>query len=82
MLLHLPAFCFPEHLVYGWRDLTRTTSCSLAEFTGLMKGQIAARSMDDEIRDTFAVFGSDIIDVDLLRLMVKVPAARAICSSC
>ena len=37
-----------------------------------MKGQIAARNMDEEIRDTFADFGSDIIDIDLLRLMVQV----------
>jgi hypothetical protein len=45
---------------------------SLEEFTGLMKGQIAARNIEDEIRDTFAVFGAKSINIDLLRLMVQV----------
>jgi hypothetical protein len=37
-----------------------------------MKGQIATRNMDDEIRDTFAVFGAERIDMNLLRLMAQV----------
>jgi hypothetical protein len=52
--------------------LTVANFCSLQEFTGLMKGQIATRNMADEIRDTFAVFGSKIITMNLLKLMVQV----------
>jgi hypothetical protein len=37
-----------------------------------MKGQIATRNMEDEIRDTFAVFGTKSIDIELLRLMAQV----------
>jgi hypothetical protein len=37
-----------------------------------MKGQIATRNMEDEIRDTFAVFGTKSIDIQLLRLMAQV----------
>ncbi len=47
-------------------------SCSLEEFTNLMRGQLGARDMDTEIRDTFAVFRSDLIDIKLLRLMAHV----------
>jgi hypothetical protein len=52
--------------------LTAANFCSLEEFTGLMKGQIATRNMEDEIRDTFAVFEADNIDIHLLKLMVQV----------
>jgi hypothetical protein len=37
-----------------------------------MKGQIAARNMDQVIENTFAVFGVDCIDINLLRKMVQV----------
>ena len=37
-----------------------------------MRGQLGARDMDNEIKDTFAVFGSDLIDIKLLRLMSHV----------
>ncbi len=53
--------------------------CSLEEFTGLMKGQIAARNMDIEIMDTFAVFASKTINADRLRLMVQVATVPASC---
>ena len=47
-------------------------SCSLEEFTGLMKGQIAAKDIDDEKRSTFAVFGKENINIDMLKSMVQV----------
>ena len=45
---------------------------SFDEFTSLMQGQLDDRDMDEEIRDTFAVFGTERIDASLLRLMVQV----------
>ncbi len=45
---------------------------SLEEFTCLMQGQLDARDMELEIRDTFAVFGSEKINVSLLQLMSQV----------
>jgi hypothetical protein len=47
-------------------------ACSLEEFTGLMKGQIAAKDIDDEKRSTFAVFGKENINIDMLKHMVQV----------
>jgi hypothetical protein len=77
MKLPLEIFAIALELDQQTRAVPTVTAfvCSLEEFTGLMKGQIAARNMDDEIKDTFAVFGSETIDPDLLRLMVKVAAA-------
>jgi hypothetical protein len=49
-----------------------TNSCSLEEFTGLMKGQIAAKNIDDEKRSTFAAFGKETINIDMLKHMVQV----------
>jgi hypothetical protein len=37
-----------------------------------MKGQLGSRDMDDEIKATFAVFQSDVVDIKLLQLMAKV----------
>jgi hypothetical protein len=49
-----------------------TYLCSLEEFTGLMKGQIAARNIDEVIKETFAVFGEKSISMNLLQEMVQV----------
>ncbi len=57
---------------YIWQYIDVNNLCSLEEFTGLMKGQIAARNMDQVIENTFAVFGVDCIDINLLRKMVQV----------
>ncbi len=45
---------------------------SLEEFTCLMQGQLVGSSMEKDIRDSFAVFDSDSINVKHLKLMSKV----------
>ncbi len=52
--------------------ISMTYLCSLEEFTGLMKGQIAARNIDEVIKETFAVFGEKSISMNLLQEMVQV----------
>ncbi len=58
----------------GW-----SWKCSLQEFTSLMKGQLGSRDMDDEIKATFAVFQSDVVDIKLLQLMAKVCTSSLRC---